>query len=109
MGEEVRRAPRYSRRLRVELDGGTIWTSNLSEGGMQLAIPDLEMDRFRERLADGAVDLEIFLPGGERLCAQCRVAYLSEYDDEYLVGVKFVSFSGDGRDRFADYLSLKPS
>ncbi|RME32575.1 MAG: PilZ domain-containing protein [Gammaproteobacteria bacterium] len=109
MGEESRRAPRYSRRLRVDLEGGTIWTSNLSDGGMQLAIPELEMDRFRKRLSDGVVELDIHLPGGERLSAQCRVAYLSEYDDEYLVGVKFLSFSGDGRDRYTDYLTLKPA
>jgi len=104
MSDERRIASRFSRRLQATAGDVVLHTSNLSASGVQLECPALRLARFRGQLDDDTVDLTLALPDGGRVRARVKVAYVSEYDDEYLIGVQFERFEGAGEATWRSYL-----
>lgn len=79
-------------------------TSNVSATGVQLVCPVPSLPALRRALDGGRIDAEIALPEGGRVGVRGRLAYISEHDDEYLVGVHLEAFRDDGRARWEVYL-----
>lgn len=96
MGDERRIATRFRRQLQVSIGDLQLETSNVSESGLQLVCPPLWLRRLKRNIQNDRLELCIRI--GEELQATVtgRVAYISEAGDEFLVGVAFEHFAGDG-------------
>jgi len=46
----------------------------------------------------------VLLPDGARIHVECAVAYVSECDDDYLIGLKFRDMDPPTRDAWQRYL-----
>lgn len=91
-GVERRVAPRFSHELHTWIGGKRLRASNFSVTGMQVVLDP------RDRLpidSRGAVHITIDFPSSP-LLAKGRVVYVSEDDDECLLGLDFTEFKGNG-------------
>ena len=61
--------------------------------------------RIKAMIDAGEVSADVELPDGEEVAFHGKIVYASEIDDEYLIGVEFTGFDGDGEtvwNRFID-------
>ena len=89
---ERRVAPRFSHELHTWIGGRRLRAGNFSMTGMQIVLDarqGLPID------PTGAVEITIDFPTSP-LLAKGRVIYVSEDDDECLLGLDFTEFQGNG-------------
>lgn len=103
MSSDKRQEPRVRVALPVRVRGFSLTTVNLSVSGTQLSCPPMIYSLIGDQLKVPPVELELVLPGGS-VAAEAEVLYASGYEDEYLLGVRFVAFPGEGRRQLVDYL-----
>jgi hypothetical protein len=96
MGDERRIATRFRRQLKVSIGDLQLETSNVSESGLQLVCPPLWLRRLKRSIQNARLELGIRIGEDLQVTATGRVAYISEAGDEFLVGVAFEHFAGDG-------------
>mgnify|MGYP006283991319 CR=1 FL=1 len=96
MTEERRVAPRFKRQLQVSIGELRLETTNVSESGLQLVCPELWLRRLKRAMDNERIDLVIRVGADLDTKVRGRVAYISEAGDEYLIGVAFERFDGDG-------------
>lgn len=99
-GAERRTHPRFAAHLRVRVREVEMFTANLSRSGMQLACALTLATIIRRDLEAGRLRLELELPDGERCTMESEVRYVTEVDDELLVGLQHVAFEGDDEARY---------
>ena len=87
--EERRTTPRVSKRLTVHVEGHTLTSTSVSESGLQVSCPERWLRTLKESWDRAAAAVKVELPGGETIDVQCAVAYVSEWGDEFLIGLKF--------------------
>ncbi|MCC7413545.1 MAG: PilZ domain-containing protein [Gammaproteobacteria bacterium] len=104
MSDERRVAQRFSRRLRTEVGSLALYTSNVSATGIQLVCPGHSLTRFRGMIDEEHAQITLTLTDGRPVQARCKLAYVSEHDDEYLLGLHFERFDGDGAAVWTSYL-----
>ncbi len=104
MTRENRRVPRFVKRLAVVVRGILLHTSNLSASGMQVAVPAMRIFEIKPDLDAGLMNASIRLPNQQLIAAACDVAYVSQYGDEYLIGLHFKNFLDDGFDQLLAYI-----
>jgi len=84
---------RTYRRLVVELPaevaGVAMLTANLSMEGVQVVCPQMRYDLNGEALAARPLPVTLHLGAGESTCVECGVKYVSGYDDDVLLGLRF--------------------
>jgi hypothetical protein len=105
MGIENRRHPRYSARVELGIRGLQIYTNNVSISGFQCSCPTMLMGILLPEDAGGAMDATAKLPDGTVCRFNARVAYLTDYGDEFLIGAQITAFESDGEEIFARYLA----
>ena len=104
MATVERRYTRLRLNMRVRLHGMYMLTNDVSFTGAQLSCPAMKFDIIRHKLA-GATELPIELHAGDdRIPVVGRLMYASDYGDEYLLGVSFMKFPGDGQARLESFL-----
>jgi len=106
MTAERRSSTRVRKFLDVEVGGVKAHTTNVSETGVQLSCPTLRLRRLREAHAsDDGLRLTVTLPGGEAVSARARIAHETDYGSEFLLGIRFERFDGDGESLWRTYVS----
>jgi hypothetical protein len=86
--------------MRVEAAEVSLATTNVSLSGMQLSCPALLFGLLQPALDRGTLELSLLLPDESVARCACAVVYVSHYGYQYLVGVTFLAFEGDGYERF---------
>lgn len=109
MSDDRRTAQRFTRRLKVRIGSLELVTTNVSSTGTQLACPQTALVRFPVRHQGEEFDSQILLPDGSQLAVRSEVAYISDYDEEYLIGVHFRAFEADGAALWQKYVALAPA
>lgn len=103
--KEKRAYRRFRTALPGRFAGVGVTTANLSIGGAQLVCPALSWGHASGRLDRAREKLELRLGAEGEITLTVRTAYVSESDDEFLVGVEFTEFQGDARRRLARHVS----
>ncbi len=96
MTPENRRVQRFVKRLAVTVRDMDLYTTNVSASGMQIAVPAMRMFELTTDLEARLMNANITLPNRRCVTATCQVAYVSQYGDEYLIGLHFMNFLDDG-------------
>lgn len=105
MSGEKRRHLRVARRVKVEIDGLELYTTNVSLGGLQLECPALRFHALQRAAAAGPIPLCVRLPARPvPILGQGAVRYTSPAGDDYLIGLEFVSFAADSEVRWGAYI-----
>jgi hypothetical protein len=104
MTSEKRRVQRFSKRLAVAVREIDLYTSNLAAYGMQIAVPAMRMFELTSDLDTRLMTATITLPNQQRVTVTCQVAYVSQYGDEYLIGLHFKSFLDDGLNKLLSFI-----
>ena len=104
---ERRVSPRVSKRLPVEVEGRSLTTTNVSQSGLQVQVscPQSWLRSLQETWNRDATEVRIELPEGDLMEVECSVAYVSECDDEYLIGLKFNNPKDAHREPWQSYLA----
>ena len=105
MGDEKRQHPRYHAGLKAKIKGVSLATKDVSVTGMQLACLGMIYDLVASHLNTPPVTVELSLPGEQNVRVDCSLAYLSDYGDEYLIGLQFEDFKDDGQRSFAEFMA----
>lgn len=102
---EHRSAPRFSLRLMMTLADFEIPSANVSIGGAQLCCPAMWYPALMAKISGKSFPIVWTLPGETASVeSHARVHYATPCEDEYLIGVEFVSFPGTGLDRWRQFL-----
>ena len=101
---ERRNIPRVSKHLTVHVAGHTLTSTNVSETGLQLGCPERWLPSLQEKWDRAATALRIELPDGSIMEVQCSVNYVSECDDEFLIGFRFNDPADSQREPWQSYL-----
>ncbi len=109
MSDDRRTAQRFTRHLKVRVGSLELLTTNISSTGTQLTCPQTALVRFPVRNQGDEFDSQIQLPDGRTLAVRSEVAYISDYDEEYLIGVHFRAFEADGARSWEQFLALAPA
>ncbi len=104
MSEDKRVAARVPATLRAELMGFALTTTNVSTTGMQLSCPNMIYDFLSDELDSSELAITLNLPENQVVRFTCEVAYVSEWSDEYLLGIHIKEFEGDGSRLLEDYI-----
>jgi hypothetical protein len=105
MSIEHRDIQRYSALIEISVNKIKIPSTNISNGGMQLICDRMTCNMLKRQIKDDMTGITIPIPKGITIEVSCKVAYISIYDDsEYLVGLEFETFSGDGKDTLERYI-----
>ncbi len=99
---ERRVAPRFTHQLHTWIQGRRLLASNFSLTGMQIVL-DAE-----DRLSidpDDSLAITIDFPNSP-LLAKGRVVYLSEDDDQTLMGLDFTEFLGNGDHTWRNFVDV---
>ena len=103
-GAENRRQRRYPAALDVTVRDLPLSTRNVSRSGLQLVCPSMSVRLISDDLETKPLTLCVLIPGGDTIEVNAQAMYVSPHDDEYLIGVKLVSFVESGQARFERYL-----
>lgn len=105
---ERRVSRRVSRRLPVQIEGREMTTTNISQSGLQLQVscPQSWLQSLQQTWDRTATDVQIELPTDGIMRFECSVAYVSECEDEYLIGLKFNNPKDAQREPWQSYLAL---
>lgn len=104
--EELRRHPRYLRRLAVDLAGAQLHTTNVSLGGMQVEIPAMRYAGLRAMIGTRVPEWRIVLPAQPlALIVTGDIRYADPVDDCYLAGVAFHGWHAYGEERWHAYIA----
>ena len=79
-------------------------TNNLSLSGAQIACPAMIYRLISRHLDSPRVPIALDLDDDTTIEIDGRVAYASDYDDEFLLGVAFEAIADDGQEKLRDYL-----
>ncbi len=104
MSEDKRVAARVSATLRAEIMGFVLTTTNVSTTGMQLSCPTMIYGFLADELDSSELGITLNLTEDQVVRFTCEVAYVSEWSDEYLLGVRIKEFEGDGNRLLEDYI-----
>ncbi len=104
MTNEKRRAPRFSHYLEVDIGGSELYTTNLSMTGTQLTCHPMAMFGLRPKLKQETIDLRLLPTDLPVIPIQARIVYMTEDDDEVLIGVEFVKFGETHEHVFRHYV-----
>jgi len=96
MGIEQRRFPRFNVELTARVQRTTVSVKNISRSGLQAACPAMLFDFLAPALEAGTAELSLTITEEQVARARCKVVYVSEYGDEYLIGLEFAEFEEDG-------------
>lgn len=104
---ERRGLRRVSKRLPVQLEGREMTTTNISRSGMQLQVscPQSWLLSLQQTWDPAATAVQITLPSNDLMRFECSVAYVSECEDEYLIGLKFIDPADAQREPWQSYLT----
>lgn len=95
MRDEKRPEPRFELDISATMDDVAMKTRNLSVSGIQLVCPPDYVSKLAEDFMISLVRVKFTLPGGKQLETRCCVIYLTKYQDEHLLGLKFTQYMGD--------------
>ncbi len=104
MSTERRRAPRFVKRLSVYVRELEMFSGNLSATGMQLICPQAWLSHIESQLESKSLLAGIQISEQERLDVEASVAYVSEAEDEALIGLHFERFAADAKQRWLQYI-----
>ena len=93
---ERRTAPRLTKQLPIRVGHAEFASTNVSQTGLQFSCPTMWKLRIQSILDAGAITADVELPDQTSVTFDGKIIYSSEVDDEYLVGVEFTGFHGDG-------------
>jgi hypothetical protein len=97
--------PRYPRQVDVNIEGLEICTTNVSVGGVQLACPEMRYIGLQDSQKDDLLPIKLRIPGTQDwVRVQGKIRYADPCDDEYLIGVQFVSADANDRAQWARYI-----
>lgn len=91
-----RTAPRLTKQIPIRVGHAEFTSTNLSRSGLQFGCPSMWKLRLQPILDAGAMTATIHLPDDQEVTFDGKVVYSSAVDDEYLVGIEFTGFHGDG-------------
>jgi len=91
-----RECPRLASRLNVQIGDLAVITTNISLTGVQVSCPLVFLEGLLRALKSNPVTVTIEFPGECTVRARCRVAYVEDYGDDYLAGLRFESFEANG-------------
>ena len=105
---ERRVARRVSKRLPVRMEGRELTTTNISKSGLQLQVscPQSWLQSLQQTWDRTAIAVQLELPTDGIMRFECSVAYVSECEDEYLIGLKFNDPQDAQREPWQSYLAL---
>lgn len=105
---ERRVARRVPRRLPVKMEGREMTTTNISQSGLQVQVscPQSWLQSLQQTWDRSATAVQIELPTDGIMRFECSVAYVSECEDEYLIGLKFNDPKEAQREPWQSYLVL---
>jgi hypothetical protein len=95
---------RVTKRLPVNVLGHALTSTNVTAVGLQVACPEVWIPALRDRWDTGAVPVRIGLPGGDVIDVACSVVYVSDCDDEVLIGLKFNGLADPAASLWQAYL-----
>ena len=104
MSTERRDIPRFKAILDVQLQGLRVSTNNICISGAQVSCPSMNFEFLSPELASEAINATVMLPGDKRIQCVCLTEYVTDYGDEYLIGLKFTEFEGNGKELLTEYL-----
>lgn len=96
---------RLVKRLPVSVREIVCYTTNFSCEGMQLACPAMRLFELKKELDIRSMYCTIHLPEGHDSNVNCRITYVSQYGEEYLVGLQYTQFVGRGRGALENYIA----
>lgn len=104
---ERRTARRVSKRLPVQMEGREMTTTNISQSGLQVQVscPQSWLQSMEQTWDRTATAVQIKLPTDDIMRFECSVAYVSECEDEYLIGLKFNDPADAQRKPWQSYLA----
>ncbi len=97
--------PRISKRLTVHMVGFELYSTNVTAAGLQLECPGHRLAALRTRWDPAATPVQIELPDGQHIGAECSVTYVSECDDDYLIGLAFEQMDERAKGPWQSYLA----
>ena len=103
MAKQTPRYPRFRTMLPVQVRGMTMTTSNLSLSGTQVTCPAMIYRLISAQLDTPPVPVVLTLDDNV-LTVEARLVYVSDYDDEFLLGMSFDGFAGEAEQHLRDYL-----
>lgn len=101
---DQREYPRFRARVPVTLSGLSLFTTNISLSGVQVACPVTLASIFKRQAQGSVVAADFTLPTGAGMHVDCSVAYVWEFDDEYMIGLNFHGLDGAAREALEAYL-----
>ena len=104
---ERRTSRRVSTQLPAQMEGHELTTTNISQSGLQLQVscPQSWRQSIQQVWDRTATAVQIRLPTDDIVRFECSVAYESECDDEYLIGLKFNDPQDGHREPWHSYLT----
>ena len=104
---ERRVSRRVSKRLPAQMEGHELTTTNISQSGLQVQVtcPQSWRQSIQQAWDRTATAVQIRLPTDDIVRFECSVAYESECDDEYLIGLKFNDPKDGEREPWHSYLT----
>lgn len=102
---ERRDQPRVSKRLTVHAAAHALTSTNVSQSGLQVTCPAVWLRSLQDGWNREAVALTIELPDGRLMDVECAVTYVSECEDEFLIGFRFNRAEDAHREPWQSYLT----
>lgn len=88
--QDLRDAPRYRVYLPTELAGQELIANNISAIGFQLSCPSFLMGSIASDLEKDVIPVILKPMKFNPIRLGCRVVYINEIEDEYLLGIRIV-------------------
>ncbi|TNF98997.1 MAG: PilZ domain-containing protein [Gammaproteobacteria bacterium] len=95
---------RYRASLPVNINGLPLHTNNISLSGLQISCPSLMLAMLGDGLEGNTLQVDLTLAGQGKIMTECEVVYVSDYGEEYLIGLHFNSFDGSGQSVYKEYI-----
>lgn len=103
MNDDKRPNPRFELDISATMDDVEMQARNLSVSGIQLVCPPGYVSTLAEDFMISLVRVKFDLPGGVGIETRCCVVYLTEYQGEHLLGLKFTQFLGKSFDLLKEF------
>ena len=105
---ERRVSRRVPKRLPVQMAGRELTTTNISQSGLQLQVscPQSWLPSLQQTWDRNAIAVQLELPTDGIMRFECSVTYVSECEDEYLIGLKINDPKDAQREPWQSYLAL---
>ncbi|MCP4043189.1 MAG: PilZ domain-containing protein, partial [Gammaproteobacteria bacterium] len=89
--------------LPIDIGGLPLFTTNISFSGAQISCPNMMLGIIKRDLEAKSLSLDLKLPSNSTARINCAVIYVSDYADEYLIGLHFSRFEDDGDRLLKEY------